>query len=67
MFNCAHIKRLTFSKCKFFKIVLAESGELVKLTFFADIGSHSLLMFKALVDGYLFQAYLICVPQVFPI
>ena len=50
MFNCGHIKRLTFSRRKFFKIVLAESGESVTSIFFADIGSHSRLMFKVLVD-----------------
>ena len=50
MFNCAHVKRLTFLRRKFFKIVLAESGESVTSTFFADIGSHSRLMFKVLVD-----------------
>ena len=26
MFNCAHIKRSTFSRCKFFKTVLAEQA-----------------------------------------
>ena len=50
MFNCAHIKRLTFARRKFFKIVLAQSGESVKSIFFAGIDSHSRLMFKVLVD-----------------
>ena len=50
MFHCAHIKRLTFPRNKVFKIVLAESGESVTSIFFADIGSHSRLMFKVLVD-----------------
>ena len=50
MFNCAHIKRLTFLRRKFFKIVVAESGESVTSIFFADIGSHSRLLSKVLVD-----------------
>ena len=37
--NCAHIK-----------IVLAESGDSVTSIFFADIDSHSRLIFKVLVD-----------------
>ena len=50
MFNCAHSKRLTFARRKFFKIVLAESRESVTSIFFADIDLHSRLMFKVLVD-----------------
>ena len=50
MFNCAQIKRLTFARRKFFKIVLAESRESVTSIYFADIDSHSQLTFKALVD-----------------
>ena len=50
MFNCAHIKRLTFARRKFFKILLAESRESVTSIYFADIDSHSHLMFKVLVD-----------------
>ena len=50
MFNCAHIKRLTFVRRKFFKTVLAEPGQSVTSIFFADIESHSQLMFKVLVD-----------------
>ena len=50
MFNCTHIKPLTFSRRKFFKTGLAESGETLTSIFFAGIGSHSRLMFKVLVD-----------------
>ena len=50
MFNCAHIKRLTFARCKFFKIVLVESRDLATSIFSADIDSHSRLMFKVLAD-----------------
>ena len=50
MSNCAHIKRLTFARRKCFKIKLVESEESVKSIFFADIDSHSQLMFMVLVD-----------------
>ena len=41
IFNCAHIKRLTFARRKFLKIVLAESEESVTSIFFADIDPYS--------------------------
>ena len=50
IFNCAHIKWLTFVRRKFFKISLAESGGRATATFSADIDSYSRLMFKVLVD-----------------
>lgn len=49
MFNYAHIKRLIFARRKFFKIVLAESGESATLTFSTDIDSHLRLVLKVLV------------------
>ena len=49
MFNCSQVKRLTFARRKFFKIVLAQSGESVTSIFFADMDSDSRLMFKVLV------------------
>ena len=50
MSNCAHIKQLTFARRKCFKIMLVESGESVKSIFFADIDSHSRLVFMVLGD-----------------